>query len=514
MKTQPEKRNTQQGYILVVALISMLFVGAVFVASTNRSGTEERVATSQLHAASLESAIYAGMYRVEKVSEKASNEENQTKAKMLCLDVETGINALPKKQEFQAATDQEAGIFWEVSSVEAECDLEVPKVYFGMVAWQGDEGKPISRLVGKGKIFIKDTGGSGSGSGSGSGVLGGLSAALGNNATTSSGEIKLLGSGKIEGNAVGNKINIEGGGSSIKGNLAYQDISVQDYLKERSWYKNSDKTLLEEAIAVDPLELEKAVNESYYTDNNNKKTPLLELPETHLKTAFGNLFKGSNVEMGQSPFQKASITPEIFEVYNAEWDVKDYQEVDIPIYSPVSFLGEDIDLRVLKDFKIKNGGPRPSLTVSGGRVILFIDGDVDFRGGTSIKIDDDSSLTLIVTGTTSIGSGFQFPNGKPTNNSGEPSFTLLSTNKTPASAVIISGNSKFYGVVYSISDVKVIESGGIEGQVFGNNITVSGNSKISFQANEFGDVHIPPSDGASGESKFSPELDSDFEINY
>ena len=170
----------------------------------------------------------------------------------------------------------------------------------------------------------------------------------------------------------------------------------------------------------------------------------------------------------------------------------------------------------LDEFKIKSGGKDPSLTISGGRVILFIDGDVEMDGGASMQIDSDSSLTLIVTGEFKLTGGFEFLNKNAVNDKGEPLFTLLSSNTNLTSAVQITGGTKLYGVVYSLSDLNLGGSGTIVGQAFGANINASGGTAIDYQpafgngdTGENGDAS-----GGSGGNAFTPELDSDFEINY
>ncbi|SFX32666.1 hypothetical protein [Marinospirillum alkaliphilum] len=53
----------QGGFILALALLMMLFVGVIVVSSIDRTGAEQRVATSTMHKPSLESAAEAGIYR-------------------------------------------------------------------------------------------------------------------------------------------------------------------------------------------------------------------------------------------------------------------------------------------------------------------------------------------------------------------------------------------------------------------------------------------------------------------
>ncbi|NLW05094.1 MAG: hypothetical protein GX029_07710 [Pseudomonadaceae bacterium] len=185
--------------------------------------------------------------------------------------------------------------------------------------------------------------------------------------------------------------------------------------------------------------------------------------------------------------------------------MKDHQKVDAPIYYPVSFLGEDINLRVFEDFKINSGGNDPSLRVSGGRVVLFINGDVEMNGGASIQIDSDSSLTLIVTGDFKLTGGFEFLNKSAVNNKGEPLFTLLSTFIGKKGAVKISGGTKLYGVIYALSDLDLGGSGTLVGQAFGANINANGGTAVEYQQAVAGD---------SSDSSYSPELDSNFQIDY
>lgn len=531
MKIQPKKRNTQQGYILVVALIAMLFIGAVFVASSNRSGTEERVATSQLHAASLESAIYAGMYRVEITTRKSKNAGGDSAASV-CEAIKSELSdaLLGIEKTFQTATDNNPAVYWKLVKLGGCKDYtgDDPKVekefQFNLIAWQGDESKPISRIAGNGKIFIKNTSAGPNGEencpeGNCAGIYSGLTEILKDNAAKSSGTITATGGAKIVGNTTGNEIKVDGGAEVVGGNLTYQNLDVPSWYQWKEddfWYNLAGKNKLAEAIKVDPLGLKKAINESFFTDESGKKIPLTGLTKTRVKDEFNRLAGGKKVEIGQWPFQRATLKPTRLEVYNDDHRAKTNQNVTLPFYQPVSFLGEDIALMALDEFKIKSGGKDPSLTISGGRVILFIDGDVEMDGGASMQIDSDSSLTLIVTGKFTLTGGFKFLNKNAVNDYGEPLFTLLSSNTNLTSAVQITGGTKLYGVVYSLSDLNLGGSGTIVGQAFGANINASGGTAIDYQpafgngdTGENGDAS-----GGSGGKAFTPELDSDFEINY
>lgn len=518
MKIQPKKRNTQQGYILVVALIAMLFIGTVFVASSNRSGTEERLATSQLHAASLESAIYAGMYRVEKVSDKSTSEENS--ADSVCEAVKSKLSdeLLSIENIFQDAKDNNPAVYWKLVKLGSCKDYtgDDPKVekefQFDLIAWQGDESKPISRIAGNGKILIKNN------NPEPNGVIDGLNNVFnqhgfGNNAAVTSGTLSLTGGAEVKGNVAASGIVIKGGAKITDGNLAYEEIDMPNYMKDNNWYKKAEKMLLDEKIKVDPLGLEKAMNESFFTDESGKKIPLTGLTKTRVKDEFNRLAGGNKVEIGQWPFQRATLKPTRLEVYNDDHRAKTNQIVTLPFYQPVSFLGEDIALMALDEFKIKSGGKDPSLTISGGRVILFIDGDVEMDGGASMQIDSDSSLTLIVTGEFKLTGGFEFLNKNAVNDKGEPLFTLLSTYAGKKEAVKISGGTKLYGVVYALSDLKLGGSGTIVGQAFAANINANGGTAIDYQP-AFGSGSSDEDTGGSDGSKFEAELDSDFQIIY
>lgn len=60
------KQQREQGFVLAIALMLMLLVGLVVVSSFERSGTEQRTATSSLPTASLQAAAEAGLHRVRK----------------------------------------------------------------------------------------------------------------------------------------------------------------------------------------------------------------------------------------------------------------------------------------------------------------------------------------------------------------------------------------------------------------------------------------------------------------
>jgi len=507
MKNQPKEQKTQQGYILVVALLAMLFIGVVFIGSISRSGTEERIAISQLHTASLESALYAGLYKVDKVSKAAYEEADKSDVFVLCTLVKNavtnelkGINNEFLKISNQEESSNKLAIFWKLKGAEG-CDKDT-NIDFELIAWQGEEADPVSLIKGLGTVEIEVVIDS-------TGIVQALKTALGTSAAKTSGTISASGGAKIIGDTTGNKIKVNGGAEILQGNLTYQNLDVPSWYQgkeeEDFWYNTAEKKELNSAIVADPLGLKKAVTDSFYIDKDGKEIALTDLATTKISSAFSDLEQGNKKEMGQYPFQRARITPEKFEVYNADWRIEDYQEVNVPVYNSVYFFGEEVDLRALEDFKIKSGGNDPSLTVSGGKVVLFIDGDVELDGGASLQIDADSSLTLIVTGEFKLAGGFDFLNESAVNESGEPLFTLLSSNTDLKSAVKISGGTKLYGVVYSLSDLNLGGSGTIVGQAFGANINANGGTAIEFKSSL---------SGSGTGSETSIGLDSDFKIDY
>lgn len=510
------QQGKQRGFILALALLMMLFVGLVVITGTERTGTETRVATSNQHRASLESALYSGLNKIKQVSRKNVLPDKEQKIVYDNISKLLEDDFLGVAQEFQPQSGNVQAIYWKLDDLDY---FDESKIKVDLIAWQGEELNPILFVNGRATISIKkveDAGEDEETGPPGAELTRKLAEALGDYAGKSSGQINITGGGSIKGNAAGNEIFVDGGGSVQGGRLDYGDMYVPDWYQSQGdgfWYNAAEKNELSETIIADPLGLKAALQQAEYVDSAGVKKGLTNLPQTRLYDAFGQLEYGQKKEIGQWPFQRSRLSPGLLEVYNADEQVSDWQPIDLPFYNPVSFLGDQLSIATLQDFKIKSGGTHPSLRVFGGDVVLFIDGDVEMDGGASMMIEPNSSLTLIVTGQFKLAGGFNFMNESVVNESGMPLFSLLSVNETDT-AVSIKGGTKLYGAVYSISSLNLGGSGTIVGQAFGANINVSGGTGIDFIAIKDDDLLGDAGSGGGGNDNYAPEFDRDFEIDF
>lgn len=131
----------------------------------------------------------------------------------------------------------------------------------------------------------------------------------------------------------------------------------------------------------------------------------------------------------------------------------------------------------MKSFSLSSNG---NVTIQGGDVIFLVDGNFSIKGGSSMTIKDDSSLTLFVTGNFELGGGgnvFVERHGLTSN--GHATFSIYS-NKS-GEAISISGSSEMYSVVYApLATIDVQGSGAIYGSILGSYITGQGNPDFHF----------------------------------
>ena len=123
------------------------------------------------------------------------------------------------------------------------------------------------------------------------------------------------------------------------------------------------------------------------------------------------------------------------------------------------------------------------MEVSGGDVILFIDGDFSMEGDTRLTIKKDSSLTILITGKINIGAGASvITEQEGLTTSGHPSLSFYSS-FNGVNGVQFSGAANLYAAIYApLTTVKLSGSGELFGSVRGSTITASGGSGAHYDA--------------------------------
>lgn len=121
----------QQGYVLAFSLMLILFASLVVISSTQRTGTEQRIAASEVPRASLEAAAEAGIHRfsqaVRQLGEQGAGFTNKSD---YCEAVEIAIQNNNPQFGFIDQSEsfyQEGQIYWVVRKTDIDffCDCPV-----------------------------------------------------------------------------------------------------------------------------------------------------------------------------------------------------------------------------------------------------------------------------------------------------------------------------------------------------------------------------------------------------
>jgi hypothetical protein len=206
---------------------------------------------------------------------------------------------------------------------------------------------------------------------------------------------------------------------------------------------------------------------------------------------FFALPSNGDISVGGYPFVNSVITPGGLSTFDKTWNVRNDVELasatdmvlpDLPNFADK----QDGAYSVIRtgDFTQRNG----SLTVSGGDVVLYVDGDLTLGAGGNegLIIEPGSTLTVIVTGETNLKSSLQ-TSSAPLVTNNKPTFALYSLHEDSGdkaapgqSGVVVDGSAKVLANIYSPrSNIAVVGSGGIKGTVRGKNVRVVGAGSIS-----------------------------------
>jgi len=202
------------------------------------------------------------------------------------------------------------------------------------------------------------------------------------------------------------------------------------------------------------------------------------------------------------PYKTWELRPEGARRYNesnGSWENTPYTGVDAEVF------GRDLKVIKVSGWNLAAG---QETRITGGDVVLFIDGDFIAGGNHKVYIDADSSLTIFVTGRVQLGNSFEvlelgtnnkFP--KPVNSRGLPTFSIFSSYKA-GNGVALSGNGKLTASVYApFTDLNISGSGETAGAARARNINVSGGASLHYDV-ALGDIDI----GGGGSSHSEPSV--------
>lgn len=487
----------QQGFTLLIVLVALLVLGGIVITATDITGSKQREASSQVTKASLDAAIYAGYNYTKRLLEEVDG--NSTSRSLLC-DASQNLltNKASDEKVFLNHTNSSQKISWKIVDIEKNCASQNNAFSYKIKAWQGIEAKPINIAYAKARLDIDiDVG---------KGPAGALKGTLGDRAVTTGGELSLKGNARVEGSTLSDELNFTGSSridaidlEGYSNKSEYNTIKHDGKIGLPSWYngfgagmEQIDRTQEEELeeLPDDPLGLMNELNNMYYTEPSGKKRDLewLKKKTPTFGTAGGlttNVF----------------LTPTSMERRGKLLGLKRPIETT-KFFKPVTFFEQDVSMGFTRGLALSSNN---GLTVSGGDVYLYIDGNLTFGGGSSLDIEPDSSLTIVVTGDVNIYGGFIYKFDSSFNTKGEPIFSILATNERRSwsdvfgyESVRLRNSAKHRGLIYSLSDVRLTGDAEIKGQLYAENVSIENSSRIIYEKAKIPGGSSESNGGSSG----------------
>jgi hypothetical protein len=169
-----------------------------------------------------------------------------------------------------------------------------------------------------------------------------------------------------------------------------------------------------------------------------------------------------------------------------------------------TLLGREMKVISVSSLDLRSG---VSTRVSGGHVVLLVDGDFLANGGNhKLYIDPGSTLTVLVTGVVSLGASFEVLDGSdpsrrplPVTADGLPTFSVFSS-YTGKDGVRLATNGKLVASVYApFTDVLIAGSGEIFGSMRAGTLSIEGSGALHYDV-ALGDVDLGHAPAAPGEA--------------
>ena len=288
-------------------------------------------------------------------------------------------------------------------------------------------------------------------------------------------DTKVLGYVKAGGNIITEKDNFRVGEAIYAGGFFK---STLDDPTQHLAFDNRDNFFPYTSPGLTPLEPQVCDNFNFSGNNLSQQ----------MSSYQSDINNQGSITVGSYPNNEWRITPEKIERYDETWNVRNW--VDYASSQDNQFLGEDASLYHI-DSLVFTGSPK--LSISGGDVVLIIDGDfITGTGGSnvigSIVIDEDSSLTVFAGGKVSLGTNVNISEEDSLTTSGRPRFSIFSNYDKGGDGVVVNGgdvsnNGGFTKVavnIYAPFTQVSINSGRIFGGLRAKSIRVSGNSAIVY----------------------------------
>lgn len=220
-------------------------------------------------------------------------------------------------------------------------------------------------------------------------------------------------------------------------------------------------------------------NPQIFSDNQNT---LAEEMDNLLSTvATDSMGANKDIVVGNYPIGDGSLSPSGLMAFDKTWNVKKDVILAEATTADMPTFDKPVPVVRTQDLTLKNG----ELNVSGGDVVLLVDGDLTLGsgGGKGLTIDQGSTLTIFVTGETHIKSSTQMASVQATTN-GRSTLSLYSTHKDSDSyskGVLIDGSAQALANIYApYANVSVTAGGGLRGSARGKTVTVDGGGEIEY----------------------------------
>lgn len=450
----------QQGFILALALLMMLFIGIIVISSSNRTGTETRITQSRAHAATLEAAADAGVYTLRGIAQSTGEHGSASEA---CTAFMSAADLPGTANASNHLDDDETGvqIWWRwlpgSSDTASVCiDLNAgASARMVVEAWQGDQNKThvVASLKSAINIIFDVLGCRPNDPDCVTPPHGDKTAAevleetFGEDAARANGNITVTGNATIQGSVASDSTSIQGGKSDITGGAFTYD---------------GDN---------DPLKIQRMID-------------YMQLDDLSQNDASG---------MDRFAATESGITNQLGNAVVKDDETK-----------KITFLSQEYTAMRLSELSV--GGTN---TVA-GNVLMYVDGDVNLSNSTTFRMLDGASLVLITTGSINIGNFFKTEPATPVSANGIPTFALMTTT---TSKVSMGRLDHMYGMIYAPNAEVDIGAAGsrFTGQIFADDVTLRANgSLIAFKQAFNADQLDSPS--TPGKYVAGAETDIEFDI--
>ncbi|MCK0746773.1 polymer-forming cytoskeletal protein [Chromohalobacter nigrandesensis] len=215
--------------------------------------------------------------------------------------------------------------------------------------------------------------------------------------------------------------------------------------------------------------------------SDNKNTLAEEMDNLLATVATDAMGANKDIVVGNYPIGDGSLSPNGLTAFDKTWNVEKDVILAEATTADMPTFDKPVPVVRTQDLTLKNG----ELNVSGGDVVLLVDGDLTLGsgGGKGLTIDQGSTLTIFVTGETHIKSSTQMASVQATTN-GRSTLSLYSTYEDSGSyskGVLIDGSAQALANVYApYANVSVTAGGGLRGSARGKTVTVGGGGEIEY----------------------------------